>query len=137
MTSFKKALQAHSITITFQSGFLAKILDTDIGGQSREKVDVTHQNSPNAYKENDPNFWAEVEDGSVTIQHDADLSPPIQAEAETITVTEPLYPGKTTPASWACTGFMTSYKPTRKLGDVITAEVQFSFSGEPTITASS
>lgn len=136
MTAFKKALQGNSITIAFSTGFLAKILDTDVGGQGRDPLDVTHMNSPNGYEEQDPNFWAKVKSGKVTIQHDADLAPPIRGPAETITVTEPLRSGQATPATWACTGFMSDYQPTRKLREVVTAEVTLDFSGQPTITPS-
>jgi hypothetical protein len=121
-------MQGYGITITFASGFLAEILDVKPPAHSRESVELTHAGTTKA-KEFEPEKLYDAGEMSVDIAFDPSVSPPIDADPETVTIT---YPDGST---WAFEGFMTNYEPSVPIGaEQATASVTIKVSGEVTIS---
>ena len=96
-------------TITFgTSGFTGEILS--IGGKdfSRPAIDSTHLGTT-VYRTFFPGDLSDPGGIELEIQFDPDEDAPINAVAETITVTFPLPAGGITPATMAATGFITDW----------------------------
>jgi hypothetical protein len=132
----------YGTTVVFgTSAFSAELLSVDWGGISREAIDVTHMGSgaPGAgvfgNMEFIPNDISDPGELTMEIHFNPDTLPPIDAVAETVTVTFPLFAGDTTPADWEGSGFVTSYEPTVPHDDKMTATMTVKFSGNITRTA--
>lgn len=124
--------------ITFSSGFFAQIIDWDWDGIERKAIDTSHQGLSLAgtgkfgnmtripSKLNSPGTL------TVNLSFNPDTLPPIESAAETVTLT---IGDSSTRATWAGSGFMTSYKATGPLEDRMTATAVITFSGNVTRTA--
>jgi len=125
-----------AITIVFAtSGFSAEVLDVDWGGISRDAIDVTHQASPAdaagsfGRREFLPKDFSDPGELTFGIHFNPDTEVPIDAAPEVVTVTWP------SGATWAGTGFITSYEPSAPLDDKMTGNITVKFSGQVTVTA--
>ena len=116
------------ISIQFQSGFLAEILNVSDQGMERASIDASHMGS--AQMEFLPGQlpnWGQLE---CEIAFDPDLKPPIDATdgIEVVTIT---YPNGTT---WARSGFMTGFQYQAPLEERMTATASIKFTGDLTVT---
>ena len=111
------------ITIVFgTSGFSAEIVDVTPPGFSRDSVDTSHQGTTGAHSHMPTDLY-ESGECSFDIHFEPGTNPPIDAAAETITMT---FPDSTT---WTFTGFMTAYEPSAPLEDKMTGSVTVKASG--------
>ena len=122
-------------TITFgTSGFSAEVTEISHGSISRETIDTSHLATPaaTAGKIGSKTFLAGIlsDPGELTLQghHDPSLTPPVEGDAETVTVTFP--DGDT----WAFSGQMTSYEYTAPLEDKMTFSATVKAVGSITVT---
>lgn len=129
------------ITITFgTSGFAAEITSVSMDDISREVIDTSHLGTTpaGAGEIGSRTFLAGKlsNPGMLNIEghHDADLTPPIEAAAEVITITFPLGTGETTASKWVFNGQMTSYGFSAPLEDKITFSASVKAVGPITIT---
>lgn len=129
-----KPQQLHGVAISGSSSFLAWILDVNLSGMRRGKLETT-----NSATTTQKTFRAEqlFENGELrcTIQFDSSKTPPIASAEETWTITWPMASGAATAASLSGTGFMTSFDMTGAIGSIMTANVTISWSGALTWTA--
>lgn len=127
-------------TITFQSGFFAQILDWDIDDITRAAIETSHQGlaSAGAGKFGNMTYIASflVNPGKlkVKLHFNPDTLPPIATAAETVTIA---MGDSTTQATYAGTGFMSSFKITGPLDGKMTADAEIQFSGNVTKTSGS
>jgi len=116
-------------TITFSSGFFGEILSIGWSGISREAIETSHMGTTGG-RTFIPGDLYDPGELSVELNFEAtdDVTTPIAAAAETVTVT---FPGSDT---WAASGFMTSFEITDPLEDKMTASATIKFSGDITVT---
>lgn len=126
--------EGFGLTITFQSGFFAEILDASWSSISRNAIPTSHMTTPSGAMTFLPSDMHDPGELSVSLQFDPDTAPPIDQAAETITVTFPIPPGGSTAATWACSGFMTDYGNELPHDDKMTADATLKFSGITTFT---
>lgn len=91
-------------SISFSSGFLARITDMSLSGMERPAIDSTHYGSTAGGRTFIAGDMYDPGEMQVTMQFDTDASPPITGNAETVTITWPDL------ETWACSGFMTSFE---------------------------
>lgn len=121
-------------SITFSSGFLAKITNISWGGIARPSVATSHMGTAaaGAGKFGNATFIPGriIDPGELSVEllYDPELNPPIAGAIETVTVTWP--DGDT----WAGSAFMTGFEITGPLDDAMTATATLKFSGEVTMT---
>ena len=123
-------------TIVFgTSGFSAEITEISHGGISREIIETSHLGTPPATtgKIGSKTFLAGIlsDPGELTLQghHNPSLTPPVEGDPETITVTFP--DGDT----WAFSGQMTSFEYAAPLEDKMTFSATVKAVGSITVTA--
>lgn len=112
----------HGAAITFSSGFMAKLLNIEVSGIEREAVETTVLDTSGG-KTFIPADNYDPGELSVTLQFDTDASPPITGAAETVTITWPDL------ETWACSGFLTSFRVTASNEEVMEAEATIKFTG--------
>ena len=117
------------ITVTFSSGYLAKIEDVSYDGMERGSVETTHAGTTGG-----DTFipLTTYNPGQLTtlLQFDTNVAPPIQGAAETVTVNLPPSGANTMSAS----GFMTSFNFTNPIKDKVMATATIQLSGNVTWT---
>lgn len=123
------AEQFQGTTITFQSGFCAEITGVSHSGIARTAIDTTHTTSTDGWMTFTPSDLKNNGELKVDLQFDSGEEPPIDAAAETITVSF------ASGATMACTGFMTAFEYTGQMDDKWTASATLKLSGEWTWTA--
>ena len=129
-------------SITFaDSGFTAEIVDIQIGGISREAVDVTEMSDTVGAgniggREFIPTRLADPGELTLEVHFDPDVTPPVNLPPEQIDIDFPLAPGDLTAAKWEALGFCTSYDAAVPLEDKMTATITIKISGDITITPS-
>jgi hypothetical protein len=130
------------ITAVFStSSFSAEVTDVDWSGISREAIATSHQGTAAAGTGKFgnatfiPGDLSDPGELGMTIHFDPDTEPPIDQVAETITLTWPLASGDASAATWAGSGFITSYDIGAPLDDKMTATVTVKFSGNITMVA--
>lgn len=118
------------LTITYQSGFFAEILNYDDAGVTREVVETTHMGTTGA-RTYTPGTLYDPGEISIEILFDPEQDPvtPITAAAETVTVT---YADAAPASTMACSGFMTNFAITGPLEDRMTATATLKLSGART-----
>lgn len=123
-------------SITFGSGYCAKITSIEFGGMSREPIDTTNMASTNGWAEYIPSDIKDMGDLTVELLHDKNAAAKtnLAAAAATITVTYPISTGGSGAATWACSGFLTNVSVSMPQDDVMTQTASFKFTGEPTLT---
>lgn len=124
-------------TVTFSSGFCAQITSVDGPQFKRKDIDTSHMLTTNGWMTFQPSDLKNPGQLKVSLLFDPDRTPPIGSAAETVTVTFPIPAGKTTPATWACSGFLIDFNFTDPHDDKMTAEATIKWSGQPTYTVSS
>lgn len=129
------ALVGTGITIVFAtSAFSAEILQVEGQAQSRPSIPTSHMSTPNNRHTFTPGKLVDPGGLRIQIAYNPDTAPPIDAAAETITVTYPLPAGMSTPANDAFSGFLTEYEWTGPLEGRMTANVTVKASGVITKT---
>lgn len=123
-------------TITFATGFLAKITGVSWGGIAREPKETSHMGTTNGWRTFIPSDLKDPGELTVELQFDKNAATKtnLDGDPETITVTFPIPAGGTTAATWACEGFLTSFELSDPMDDVMTASAGIKFTGEPTFT---
>jgi len=121
------AVETTGISVTYQSGFLAEILDFSWSGITREAIRTTHAGTTGAHTYMPASLYdpGEIE---VELQFDPEQSPvtPIAAAAETVTVT---FPDAAPASTMAASGFMSSFEITGAIGERMTATARLRLSG--------
>lgn len=122
-------------SITFASGFFARILNIDFDEFQRAALETSHMGiaAPSAGTFGNKTFIpGDLSDPGgidVEIHLNPDTIPPIDSAAGAFTITF------ASGATWAGTGFMTGFKPTVPLEGVMTAKCKLKFTGAVTRTA--
>lgn len=130
-------LAAYGTSITFQTGYLAYITSVNESGYHRDALETTNMASTSGWATFIPSKIMESGELKVALIYDPDKTPPIDQAAESITVTFPVPTGKTNPATFVSSGFMTDFDFTGEVKGLYTANATLKFSGVPTWTASS
>lgn len=118
----------YGITIAFASGFLAEITDVTLPEHAREKIDVSHTQSPDNRFEY---IMADLVDSGeleVELNFDPSAEPPIDDPFEAVTLT---FASGTT---WEFSGALMNYGGAAPLDDRMTANATLAITGKITIT---
>jgi hypothetical protein len=118
----------YGIEVAFASGFLAQITDVTLPEWAREKIDVSHTQSPDRRMEY---IMADLVDSGeleVELNFDPAAEPPIDDDFEPVTVT---FPSGTT---WEFSGALMNYGGEAPLDDRMTATATLAITGKITIT---
>lgn len=135
------AMDGNSTAIVFAtSAFDANVIGLDGPNISRESIETSHLGTA----DNMTFLAAALSDAgevSLEIEFDPDITPPIGTDgvpqvAEAITITWPLPVGQSTAATWAFSGFATSYSGGAANGERMTGTLALKISGDITITPS-
>jgi hypothetical protein len=118
-------------TIAFQTGFFAEILSLEWSGIAREPIETSHAGT-STWKTFIPGRLSDPGELSVELHLDADTAAPINAAAETITVTLPSN-GAGDTSTWSASGFMTSFSFSAPMEDKQTATATIKFTGAITV----
>jgi len=121
------------VTITFDSGFFAEILNVSGPSVSREAIPVHHMGTTGGR----PKLPATTYDpGRIEVEMGfaAENEPPWAGGAETVTLTI-VSAGTGGTSTWAASGFMTEFEPTLPLEDRSTARAVIELSGSITVVA--
>ncbi len=114
------------------------VMDVSWDGPNRESIETTHMGTTGGQTFMPSDLY---DPGELTIEvqfdPDATVDADIVAAAETITVTFPIVAGESNGATWAATGFITSYTNTTPLEGLMTASIGVKFSGAITTTPGS
>jgi len=125
---------ATGITIVFgTSAFTAEFIDVNLAEESRPVIDTSHQGTVDS-RTKMPGRLADPGGFTATIAYEFGDRPPINAAAETITITGPTA-GHTTPGTIVGTGFVSSWRGGGQLDQKATGEVTITWSDEPVYTA--
>lgn len=129
-------------TVVFgTSAFTANLTSVTWDGMDRASVETSHMGTaaPGAGKHGNktyiPGDFSDPGEVTMEIHFDPDKEPPIDQPIETITVSFPLVAGDATPASWAASGFVTSFSVNDPIEDLMTATMVIKLSGNITLTA--
>lgn len=120
-------------TITFSTGFFAKILSLAWSGIERGAVDTSHLGTTTARTFIPTNLY-DAGELEVELIFEAETTPPITGAAETVTVTV-ASDGAGGTSTWAASGFLTGFEFTGTLEEMMTATARIKFSGAITVTA--
>lgn len=126
------------ITIVFgTSGFTAEVMNINGNDMTRPEINASHMGTT-GYQEYIPGKLLEGGSVELEINFDPDQIPPLNAAAETITITFPLPQGGITPADVEFTGFINSWSWSAPLEEKMTADVGIKVDGKtaPVWTAS-
>jgi len=118
------------LSITYQSGFFAEIIDFSWSGLARESIDTTNFASSGG-REYTPSTLYDPGELQVELLFDPESSPvtPITAVAETVTVT---YADAAPASTMAASGFMTDFEIAGPLEDRMTATATLKLTGAVT-----
>lgn len=129
-------------TLTFgTSAYSAELLSIDWGGIERPAINVDHMGVAAAGAGEMANGLMIPGDitspGEITatVHFNPENEPPVDAVAETITVTFPLAAGDSTPASFACSGFVSAVSIGVPLEEKMTLDLTITLSGNITLTS--
>lgn len=125
------------ITVTFSSSFVALLRAVRRRGMTREPIDTTHATTTNGWMTFIPSDLKDPGEVEFDLLFKPDTTPPITGSAETITITFPVPSGLSNGATWANTGFLTSFECEAPYDGLMTATAVCKFSAAPTITAAS
>ena len=115
------------LTVTYQSGFFAEIIDFNWTGISRESVDTTNFSTTGG-RTSIPSTLYDPGELAVELLFDPETDPttPIAAAAETVTVT---YADDLPPSTMAASGYMTGFEIAGPLEDRMTATATLKLTG--------
>jgi hypothetical protein len=136
MTYAWAAQVAKGISISFASGFLAKITKVSVGGIEVEDVDITHMATAGA-KEFLPGEFPDNGEIEVDLQWKTDTLPPVGNQPEATVITWPVPHSGTTGATWAFDSYLKSFSGEAQIGELMTASATLKVSGDITVTAAS
>jgi hypothetical protein len=123
--------------ITFgTSGFSAKLMSVEGPDMKRPSIQTTDMSTTNNHTFM-PGDLVDRGEAQITVQFDPSLTPPIAGAAETVTITWPVPAGLTNAATWVFSGFMTDFKPSSHIEQLMEATATLKVSGGVTITAAS
>ncbi len=130
--------EAHGATLglgTSSWDSTALIKSIQFSGATRASLETTHLATSSA-RTFMPEDLPDYGDMTVEFYHIDSIAPPYAA-AETITVTYPLGAGQSGAATFACSGFLTDYKPGDPVGvgEIMLGSAKWKFTGAPTFTA--
>lgn len=116
------------ITVGFgTTSFSAELTGVSMSGVERTSLQTSHHgSSEHTFIPGDLVNYGEV---TCEIQWDPDTAPPIDADAETITITFP------NGAKIVGSAFVTSYDWDAPLEEITTGSFTFKWAGEPTVTS--
>lgn len=117
------------LSIAFSTGFLAEIISVSGSGISREPINTSHMGTTVAHTFT-PSTLFDAGELAVELAFDPATKPPITGAAETVTITMP----DAGAATWAASGFLTSFEYTGPLEERMTATATIKFSGDITVT---
>ncbi len=125
-------------TLSYSSYFV-QITNIDVSGITRPAIDTTHMTSTAGNGTTTiggrtfiPGDLADPGTVEVEFHLNPDTTPPIMGAAATITLG---IPGSNTPATWACSGFMTDFSFGVPLEDKMVCNATVKLSGVWTLTA--
>jgi hypothetical protein len=127
----------YGISITFSTGFFAKILNVDGPNMKRANIDTTYAVVTGGWMTFQPSDLKDPGEITVDIIFTPNTTPPLTSAAETITITYPIQPGGSTAATWSCSGYLADFKPKSPIGDKMTANCTLKWTGQPTFTPGS
>ena len=116
------------ITISFESGFFAEILDVTPPGVSRESIQTSDMSTTVAHRFI-PTKLVDWGDMSVELQFDPGDDPPIDNDPEEVIITF----GNSAATTWTFQGFLTGYEPSAPLEDKMTATATIKVDGDVTV----
>jgi len=130
------------LSLTFStSGYSAEVIDVAWNGISRNSIETSHMGTAAAgagtfgNRTFIPGHLSDPGELRVTVHFNPDTLPPIDATAETVTLTYDESGGDTSGATWSATGFVTGFEMAAPLDDKMTADVTVKLSGNVTRTA--
>lgn len=106
------------------SAFAANVIDINGPSATRTTVDSTHLGTAAGYKTKLLSNFVDGGTASMTVQHDANLTVPIDQALETITID---WGG--IGDTWSFSGAMTGYSPRAEVDGIMTADVEIVISG--------
>ena len=118
------------ITLTFESGFLAEIIDVTPPGASRPSIDTSHMTSASNRRLFKPGKLVDEGEAEFMIGFFPGTTPPIDEAASEVVMTFP----DSAASVWTFDAFMTDYKPGAPLEDKMTATVTLKVTGLKVIT---
>jgi hypothetical protein len=122
------AYDGQGTTVTFgTSGFAARLIDVGGPAMKRGAIEASVM-SDEDWKRKIPEALADGGEVTLTVEHDGSDNPPINEEAETITID---YGGLGN--SWSFQGFCTGYDPGAKMGERMQATLTLAVDGEITM----
>jgi hypothetical protein len=128
-------------TVTFgTSGYSANLENVDWSGIDREAFPTTHMGTTQAGanqfggKTFLPSKFADPGEITLEVQFNPQTNPPVHGVAETITVTWPQVTGDSTAASWACSGFVRSFRVSDPHDGKMMATIVAKLTGVATMT---
>lgn len=125
--------QGHGVSITFETGFFAWILDVAPATMTREALETTNS-STTTQRTFRPEQLCNNGEMRVTLQFNAATTPPITSAASTCTITFPMASGAATASTWAGSAFLTRYEPQVPINGIMTATCTVKWAGAITIT---
>lgn len=130
--------EGHAATLEFgTSSYSPNVVSINTPGLTREALATTHLGTTDA-KTFIPAAIYDPGEVSFTVQVNPDSLPPIDAAAETITITFGDAGSETTPASWSFTGFITSVgEASITTDEIVVQDITIKVSGPITPTAAS
>lgn len=125
-------------SISFQTGFCARITNISWSGITRNPLETTSNASTANARTFIPSSIYDPGALAVDLRFDTDvgLVTALTANPETVTVTFPINPDKATAATWAASGFLTDFEFTAPMDDVMNATANLKFTGPITVTSS-
>ena len=134
-------VEGFGCSITFNSGFCAAIINVDDGDYSRPAHDTTNDATPlntlHAWRTKIPSKLIDPGELKITLLYDPNKRPPIDAAAETITVTLPLPIGGNSAATISGSGFLSKAGQKIPHDNLMMQDVVLTKSGLWTFTAGS
>lgn len=115
------------LTITFQSGFLAEIIDVTLPEWARDAIETTHTTTANGDKTFIPSDLIDNGEIGVQLNFDETAVPPIDQAASACVINFPS--GHT----WTCSAFLTKYGGEAPIDDRMTADCTIKITGGITI----
>jgi hypothetical protein len=116
-------------TITFSSGFFAEIVALRHNGIERPAIDQSHFGSTTA-RSFRPGALADMGELEIECHFRPSLKPPINAAAESITITFP----DSGAATWQFSGFLTAFEYGGELEGKLTGTGRIKVAGDITVT---
>lgn len=123
-------MQAIGTTISFASGFCAKIIKADTQEMKREAIKTSHFGTADGFHTFVPSDLADPGGLDVELQFNPSATPPITSPAETVTLSMKKEDGTT--VTWSFQGFMTGYKAGLPLDGLSTCTCTIKASGKIT-----